>query len=305
MLRFIHRVCKGHILLMIMITFMGSLTSLVSLFASRFIINQVSQTSLEETVKAIRIFLLIIAISLFQLLMQWLNSYISNRVIPKNTLRIYEKMQSELFRKAAEVELACYEDSEFYNRFSLAVQQADSRAIAVLNTLTALLAALFGTVTMVGLIAGLEPMLLLIAFAQVGCTFFLNMRTVRVQRTNMLERVPVMRRAEYTKRVFYQQNFAKEIRIFAGLPDLMKEKFTDASEELQKLLRKYGGKLANLSGLQGTGNVLSNVLTLCYLAWKVLMEKKHLIGIWQTGVGRSAWYFRIIRFMRLRLLKMY
>ena len=55
-----------------------------------------------------------------------------------NDRRYYEiskKINSDLFKKAKDVELACYENPEFYDDFVKGIAEADNRAFAVLNNM--------------------------------------------------------------------------------------------------------------------------------------------------------------------------
>ena len=46
---------------------------------------------------------------------------------PKTDADIFESVNNMLFEKAAHVELECYENTEFYNRFTLAMKDCERR----------------------------------------------------------------------------------------------------------------------------------------------------------------------------------
>ena len=53
---------------------------------------------------------------------------------PEAELRAGEKLYAMLFDQSANVELACYEDPEFYNKYTLAVKEAGDRLGSVINS---------------------------------------------------------------------------------------------------------------------------------------------------------------------------
>ena len=49
--------------------------------------------------------------------------------------RLRYRMHAELYRKAQRMDLACYDDPDFYNQFVWAMRESDQRAIAVVRAL--------------------------------------------------------------------------------------------------------------------------------------------------------------------------
>ena len=45
------------------------------------------------------------------------------------------ELSKKLFRKARNVELSCYEDHEFYNKYTLAMEKADERLIETVDVI--------------------------------------------------------------------------------------------------------------------------------------------------------------------------
>lgn len=270
MLGYIHRFCRKHIGITLATTLLGSISNIAGLLMSRYLINAISSRQDWNMTQMSRIFGMLTILAIYQLAVMWLGHYLNQVIIPQNTQVIYQKMQEELFEKAAQVELSCYEDSEFYHRFSLAMQQADSRALAVLNTLNALLAAFFGIGTLLTLLVGIRPFLLLFVSFQVIVTFLMNLRMVKKQHEWMEQKLPHQRKTEYVRRVYYLQNYAKEVRLYQSFQRVLKEKFETSVKSLQELIRSYGKQFTCLAGLQGSGGIISNTLTIFYLAGQAI-----------------------------------
>lgn len=72
-----------------------------------------------------------LAFGLLNIFGQWYKGVYRNQT----DVIIYEEINKALFQKASEVELECYEDVEFYNRYTLAMKDAEVRIITSLETL--------------------------------------------------------------------------------------------------------------------------------------------------------------------------
>ena len=56
-------------------------------------------------------------------------NYVENVVYPLSAVRLHYGVYSKLYAKAKNVELRCYEDSEFYNRYTMSMDNSDTRIL--------------------------------------------------------------------------------------------------------------------------------------------------------------------------------
>ena len=66
-------------------------------------------------------------------LMQLYQHYFENVTLPVELTRLYGKLYHMLFDKARNVELSCYENSDFYNRYTMAMDGAEEKLTAVVR----------------------------------------------------------------------------------------------------------------------------------------------------------------------------
>ena len=212
--------------------------------------------------------------------------YIQQKVIPRNTQIISQHMQSELFQKASEIEMKYYDEAEFFDTFSMALQQSDARAQGVLNTLNTLVSSLFSIGALVTLIAVLEPLLFVIVIVNVMVSLWMNTLITKHQHSFAQERIQPQREMEYSKFIFYRLENAKELRINKNLKNLLTDKLCYASDTIIKLIGKYGKKLIGYSWVQSMTNHAMTSSILVYLAYKVI-KKVLLIGDFVTLTSSS------------------
>lgn len=265
MIKYIATFCPNYIIFSIINVLISSLLSIAGILYTKYIINCVSTgVDFLFIIKVILIFLFVTIIySIFNIWMQQI-------VSPRNTQILEENMQQEIFKKAAILDYKCYEDAEFYNKFSMALQQANSRAIAVLNTFSSLVGNIFTIIALIPIISLSEPFILILSGINVGLSFFININLAKINHNYYQEKIVEQRKMSYIQRIFYHRDFAKEIKLFPAFSKVLYNKFHKASLHLILLIKKYGLKLSKKLLTQGISNALFNSLLMLLLAYKVI-----------------------------------
>lgn len=281
MLKYIARYCPSHICITLINSILSSVTPIFYILFTRYIIN-----SITNHVDILMISLILLAYLLFNISYSFFNTWLQQCIIPKNTQTLNKKMQTMIFNKSLELDLDCYEDMDFYNKFSIALQQSDTRALAVLNTFSTLIGNLFGVASLSTLISSFEPILLVLVVANVAITFAINTKTINIQHKYYEDKIPSQRECEYAKRVIYQREYAKEFRLFNEFSDVIMDNYNNAIDKLLKLIRKYGKKLSKYSRVQGALSAIFNSLIMSYLIYKVIIRSLS-IGDFIALIGSS------------------
>ena len=222
----------------------GSITQLLgyfewlfySAFFMRFVINAL------ETEKELQYILtfLAVTISVFAS-MSLYNNYVNGKVIPEETVVVYQKLNLKLFHKATNVELSCFEDSEFYNRYTLATDQAADRLIATANNLVG---SFFGGIAAVFAFMFMFEVdkisVLFILFPIIG-NFCFNRGLSKIDFDRNKDMAPHNRRIAYVNRVMYLSDYAKEVRLTDAFA-LMRRDYREAIKGMIDVTKKYTPK---------------------------------------------------------------
>lgn len=162
--------------------------------------------------------------------------------------RLRYRMHSELYRKAQRMDLACYDDPDFYNQFVWAMRESDSRAISVVRALFNIVNRIISATAISALLLTINVWMGILMLVGVGVTlvveYFGNRLWVRVMEIMN----PLWRRESYVTRVFNLSDYAKEMRT-SGVGDMMTRDCEDTVKELNKLDLKYGKKFTLLYGI--------------------------------------------------------
>ncbi len=142
-----------------------------------------------------------------------LNTLFYEIVLPKEREKFYFKMYSVIYEKAAKMDYEAYDNPAYYNDLVLAMTSMSDRAQQVLSYTQDILTNVVSVLTIGTVIVTIDPMCLLFVFL---CVAFMVpvgrlIAKVNVQRTEAM--TPYDRKNLYFSRVFYLQDYAKELRL--------------------------------------------------------------------------------------------
>lgn len=217
------------------------------LFYSAFFMRHVINAMQEEKPFS-KILIYIIVVVVVYGAMSLYESILNGRIYPVSYAVVNRGLYRILFRKARNVELGCFENSKFYDRYTLAMENADTRLI---STSQALFKTFFGAIASVCAFVfmyQIDPIsVLFILFPIIG-NFVFNRMISRIDYKRNKDMAPHNRRIAYINRVMYLPDYAKEMRL-SGVFSLMRKQYRDAIEGVSKVTEKYTKRAAVLHWL--------------------------------------------------------
>lgn len=184
--------------------------------------------------------------------------------------RLYRALKEEMFKKASEIDLYCYDDPAYYNNFVLSVSQSEAaidRFLELLNMAMQAITVLFTT----GIFYIMtDPIGIAFVFASFILRFVVSKKLNKVNYENRLAVNPHMRKRDYVSRVFYLKDFAKELRLHPNAGAQLEEEFAEANDNIIKEHKKVAVKRVCFQFLKdyGVGDFLIDGLYITYLVYK-------------------------------------
>ena len=243
----------------------GTLEFLTGTYLLRRIVNDVSSG---KPISDVLIFTAILGVAnlLINLALNWFWNVTSQRMHRKISMYI----QKMLFKKSAEVELACYENPEFYDKYVRAMDEAENRTLRVMWTLDNLIqrfTTLFANSFLLFLI---DPVLILFGLFPLVLGFFRRLENINDHKFQ-LARKPVNRRVEYIRRTFYLGEYAKEMRV-GGMYENMLRDFKETAKAYITLAKKFGVRSAIFGYIQKIGLEVVTILgATLYSVWSAMV----------------------------------
>lgn len=200
--------------------------------------------SFEETAGFIGITMLVIFFTTgFQIWME-------ECYIPCTDAELNEKLNRTLFDKAANVDVACYENADFYDTYTKASSQAFERARSAMRDTAEVCAAACASVYVIMTIFSINWIAGLFSFLPMIGSFFFSKVINRIEYEKTMEGTPYVRRINYVNRVLYLSRYAKEIRM-TKIKNVLDDTYEEAYGGLLDIIQKYWKRLCILGLLRG------------------------------------------------------
>ncbi len=133
--------------------------------------------------------------------------------MPKQKERLYFAVYKTIYEKAAKMDYEAYDNPEYYNDLVLAMNSMNERAYTVLQDAQDVLTNVISVLTIGTVIVSIDPICLLFVIVCVAIMTPIGrlIAKVNVERTEAM--TPLDRKNLYFSRVFYLQDYAKELRL--------------------------------------------------------------------------------------------
>ena len=191
-------------------------------------------------------------------------------VAEKERPKVREKIRMMLYEKAKGVDLMCYDDPDFYNDQVLAISEVDKQIDRVMEFVKNVLSGLAAFIsTGVFFLMKDKISIIFVAFSFVLSLIFeqiYNKQNYMVK----IESVPFSRKRDYTKRIYYLSDYAKEIRLNPDVSDVLFKQFEEANDDVYRIEKKYAFKKWILGFIKGyiCNSFFSDVVFIAYLAYQ-------------------------------------
>lgn len=185
----------------------------------------------------------------------------------------YKNLNRRVFKKAVEVDMQCYENPEFYDKYQRATEIISDSHYSDFSYFFAMI--ISGGLTGIFLIAyviSIDAKILLILLSMIIVVIIESVKgKVEVEKDKKM--TPHKRSKAYVKRTVFLREFAKDMRT-SGIFGVMHSRYKDAVEKNREIIKKYGKKMAVLEVLSGLfGTSLPVVITYIYAAYRFAIKR--------------------------------
>lgn len=197
--------------------------------------------------------------------------YVNRVVKPLKEIELYQRMYSVFYHKAENVELECFEDTEFYNRYTMAVDQACEKMTKIVGEMTSIICAVIAGISTYVLMYRMDPRMLLFVLSPIVGSFVFGTIVNKLNFAIYQEVTPDNRKTEYVNRVMYLGEYAKEMRL-SNIFRVLKRTYEEAVEHRIRVVKSYISRL------------IPNAFLQFYLSYIIIFEGLMLYGAYQTMV---------------------
>ena len=237
-----------------------------SAFFVRYILDALEQEKpLKEVLTAI---LLIGGVSLVLELFLY---YCSNVWFPAWDVTIFHALYKKVYKKAENVEIGCYENREFYDKFSTAVDDMGNKLCQCVDNMSTVICGTIGGILACYTMVEIDPWTVLFLIAPLLGNFLFAPKMNKIFYERYQEGVPYDRKLAYINRVMYLREYAKEFRL-SNVFHVVEDQYAEATEGKSGIWKRYFKRAFPIGMLQ------------YFFSYMVIFEGILLYGAYQALV---------------------
>lgn len=217
------------------------------------------------------------------------------------TPKVYGYVFRKVIDKAVTIELSRYEQPDFYDRFSKALDECLNKSLEGLQSLTWSIGCLLAAITALGIIANVDPLLVVFIIPPLIGALLIGGKLNQLNLLLREEETRDKRVSEYIKRVFYEKKYAGELRLF-DISILLFHKHKQSFENRYQINKKYNRKIyfyaflqysvffgltilgayiyvtyvIKTSGVAKIGAYVAMISSIDYVCWRVMSCVRHM-----------------------------
>ena len=224
----------------------------------------------------------------FVMLGLWFNAFVFQKLQQKAQPRIKQEIKEMLFRKAKEIDLECYDDPEFYNSYVLSVSEAENQIGRIFTVLTNLFTGMTSILLSGAFFIGNDPVSFLFIAVSFAASLWSGKALNKLNFKIRNEKNPYERKLGYINRVFYLNDFAKEVRLNTEVSDELLKDFDETNDKALDIDKQNAGKRFGLQLMKDyiCNNFLIDVVYMIYLVYSAAVL--HRISYSNVAVMRGT-----------------
>ena len=160
----------------------------------------------------------------------------------KSEPKIFGHIYGLVIEKAVDVDLKKYDEPDFYNSYTRALDETTTRTVEIIKTISDLLGLIAAAVATLIIILAIDPYVLIFAIIPLFNMIYIHKKTNKLYYNMDMENTYHNRRANYVKRVLYEAKYAKEIKL-TDIKNVLMKNHSDSYESMQSTIKKYYKKI--------------------------------------------------------------
>ena len=187
--------------------------------------------------------------------------------------KAYFNLNRQLYEKAKSLDLESYDNPDFYNEFILTIESSSDNIQNLLGLIRRYFANVVSLLTVSSILLTIDAFCLVIIFGTILIFLPISHIISNLQVERRIENTKYHRRSDYFQRIFYLQDYAKEVRM-NNIHPLLIDRYNDAADDVIANQKKYWAKIPRLYDFRNGVQIVGFMFVLpLYLGYLVLIKK--------------------------------
>ena len=260
----------------------GLMQFINNIYFIRTITNQVqAKAALNDIIATLLIFTLLNAAYLI------LTNVFNSLLTPLAKIRLEKHVQTVLLQKSVSISVSAFDDPQFYDGYILSMTMMDKKVFAVLETFVELLKSAMTALLTIRLIFTIDPFCFGLVILSLIISAFGGRKLNGLLFRRKSEMMVYNRKMDYTDRLFYLSDYAKEIRI-NQISGMLIDDYKKTVWEIRRIISKYSTPIVFFAHLEDIGTIFFDVIYITSLVLRLVLKGLITVGDFVSMIN-SAW----------------
>lgn len=172
-------------------------------------------------------------------------SFVNAYIKPKSTAKIDKYIRLTLYKKAVGMDIAKYDNSKYYNDYVSVMEWSIWHIEQAVYLLGGFLSSIVVTIVAGSYVVSVDTKALFAIIIVVAINLVVQIISRKTEIKRWEEQIPFYRKSDYSNRVFYLTDFAKDLRM-GSIGKKFENDFKESCDEINNSFKKYSKKLISL-----------------------------------------------------------
>lgn len=198
--------------------------------------------------------------------------------LPKADIEINRRLQKMFYNKVFEMDMACFEQTEFYDRYVRANVVFISKVHESIQIICDFIANVIMLFSMSFILFDIDPLLVVFSVIPFFYTMITGGPLNKLGYNESVEKVPQDRKVNYSNRIFFMIEYVKEMRMTKIYRNIL-AMYHGANDKIIAATKKYSVKHLKFDFLNfSVNNVIVSVGAQIYVAFRTIVSRTISLG---------------------------
>ena len=198
--------------------------------------------------------------------------------------KIKRHFVSQIYKKMTLIDMAQFENTEFYSKLSRTIEQAEERPVLLLGTIRKLFSTFFTVLGLFTTLFILSPISVLVSFLGGFITFLIYFINSKLEYNYYVDKAERQRIFDYIKHIFYMPQYKNDIHYF-NVSEVFLNKYHENTQKQCAVIRKHTPRIIRLKSLTTFLSVGINVGFACFFVVNQIINGDLRIGDFSAAVA--------------------
>ena len=189
------------------------------------------------------------------------------------------KIKRDIYKKALSIDYRYIDNPEYYNKYAWAITEYSAQTLAARDFMSKFIQHFMSVTMLFTMIAAIGPWIIPIEIIQMFLHCKIDFIKNKMNIAYKQKLVPVKRRLSYFQRLFYQSEYAADIKSTLVGKKIM-DKYDITENENLDIVKRYSKKQALYSILHETTFALTEFIIICYIVYNITVGNIAEVGLY-------------------------